>query len=55
MPKNKQLMNLVEDIEIRKLLEKTKLKMLADTHKESSRELRQELFLLLMKKDMMQA
>ena len=44
MPKNKQLMNLVEDIEIRKLLEKTKLKMLADTHKEISRELRQELF-----------
>ena len=44
MPKNKQLINLVEDIEIRKLLEKTKLKMLADTHKEISRELRQELF-----------
>ena len=44
MPKNKQLMKLVEDIETRKLLEKTKLKMLADTQKEISRELRQELF-----------
>ena len=42
--KNKQLLKLVEDIETRKLLEKTKLKMLADTQKEISRELRQELF-----------
>ena len=44
MPKNKQLMKLIEDINVRKLLEKTQMKMLSDTHKDISRELRQELF-----------
>ena len=55
MPKNKQLMKLIEDINVRKLLEKTQMKMLSDTHKDISRELRQELFLLLMKRVMMRA
>jgi preprotein translocase subunit SecA len=44
MPKNKQLMHLIEDVAIRKLLEKTRLSMLGDTRKEQARELRQELF-----------
>ncbi|RZO86578.1 MAG: preprotein translocase subunit SecA [Kiritimatiellaceae bacterium] len=44
MPKNKQLMHLIEDINIRKLLEKTQMKMLSDAYKETARELRQELF-----------
>jgi preprotein translocase subunit SecA len=43
-PKNKQLMQLIEDINIRKLLEKTQMKMLSDAYKDTSRELRQELF-----------
>ena len=44
MPKNKQLMRILEDVNIRKILEKTQLKMLSDANKELSRELRQELF-----------
>ncbi len=44
MPKNKQLMHMVEEVKYRKLLEKTQLQMLADTRKEQARELRQELF-----------
>ncbi|MEE9369581.1 MAG: preprotein translocase subunit SecA [Pontiella sp.] len=44
MPKNKQLMKLIEDVKIRKLLEKTQMSMLSDIRKEMSRELRQELF-----------
>jgi len=44
MPKNKQLMHLIEDVRIRKLLEKTQMSMLSDMRKELARELRQELF-----------
>ena len=44
MPKNKQLMHLIEDVRIRKLLEKTQLQMMGDMRKEQARELRQELF-----------
>ncbi len=44
MPKNKQLMHMVEDVSIRKLLEKTQMKMLSDTYKQTARELQQELF-----------
>jgi preprotein translocase subunit SecA len=44
MPKNKQLMHMIEDVSIRKLLEKTQMQMLSDMRKEQARELRQELF-----------
>ncbi len=44
MPKNKQLMHLIEDVSIRKLLEKTQMQMLSDTRKDQARQLRQELF-----------
>ncbi|MCF7817358.1 MAG: hypothetical protein K9M54_05690, partial [Kiritimatiellales bacterium] len=44
MPKNKQLMHMIEDVAIRKLLEKTRMSMLGDMRKEQARELRQELF-----------
>ncbi len=44
MPKNKQLMHLIEDVKLRKLLEKTQMSMLSDMRKELARELRQELF-----------
>ena len=44
MPKNKQLMHLIEDVRIRKLLEKTQLMMHSDIRKEQARALRQELF-----------
>ncbi|MCF7847204.1 MAG: preprotein translocase subunit SecA [Kiritimatiellales bacterium] len=44
MPKNKQLMHMIEDVKIRKLLEKIELQMLGDTRKEQARELRQELY-----------
>ncbi len=44
MPKNKQLMHIVEDVRIRKLLEKTQMAMLSDMRKEQARELRQELY-----------
>ena len=44
MPKNKQLMHMIEDVAIRKLLEKTRMAMLSDMRKEQARELRQELF-----------
>ncbi|VGO15967.1 hypothetical protein PDESU_04556 [Pontiella desulfatans] len=44
MPKNKQLMHLIEDVSIRKLLEKTQMSMLSDMRKEQARQLRQELF-----------
>ena len=44
MPKNKQLMHMIEDVKVRKLLEKTQMAMLSDMRKEQSRELRQELF-----------
>ena len=44
MPKNKQLMHLIEDVKIRKLLEKTQMSMLSDMRKELARDLQQELF-----------
>jgi len=44
MPKNKQLMHMIEDVSIRKLLEKTQMSMLSDMRKQQARELRQELF-----------
>ncbi|WP_372847072.1 preprotein translocase subunit SecA, partial [Pontiella sp.] len=44
MPKNKQLMHMIEDVKIRKLLEKTQMAMLSDMRKEQARKLRQELF-----------
>ncbi len=44
MPKNKQLMHMIEDVKIRKLLEKTQLQMLGDMRKNQARDLRQELF-----------
>jgi len=44
MPKNKQLMHMIEDVRIRKLLEKTKMRMLAKERGDQARELRQELF-----------
>ncbi len=44
MPKNKQLMHMVEDVRIRKLLEKTQLAMLSDMRKDQARALQQELY-----------
>jgi preprotein translocase subunit SecA len=44
MPKNKQLMHMIEDVKYRKLLEKTQMAMLSDMRKDQARELRQELF-----------
>ncbi|VGO21381.1 preprotein translocase subunit SecA [Pontiella sulfatireligans] len=44
MPKNKQLMHMIENVKYRKLLEKTQMQMLADTRKDQARALRQELF-----------
>ncbi len=44
MPKNKQLMQMIEDVKIRKLLEKTQMRMLAKERAPLARELRQELF-----------
>ncbi len=44
MPKNKQLMHMIEDVKIRKMLEKTKMKMLTKERQPQARELRQELF-----------
>ncbi len=44
MPKNKQLMHMIEDVRLRKLLEKTQMAMLSDMRKDLARELRQELF-----------
>jgi preprotein translocase subunit SecA len=44
MPKNKQLMHMIEDVKYRKLLEKTQLEMLKKEREALARELRQELF-----------
>ncbi len=44
MPKNKQLMHLVEEIEYRKLLEKTQMEMLKKENEKEARALRQELY-----------
>ncbi len=44
MPKNKQLMHMIEDVKYRKLLEKTQMEMLKKEREAMARELRQELF-----------
>jgi len=44
MPKNKQLMHMQEDPDIRKLLEQIEGAMLTDMRKEQARELREEMF-----------
>ena len=44
MPKNKQLMHLIEDVKYRKLLEKTQMDLLKKENQDQARELRQELF-----------
>ncbi|RKX33032.1 MAG: preprotein translocase subunit SecA, partial [Verrucomicrobia bacterium] len=44
MPKNKQLLHMLEDPRVRKLLEKVNAMMLTDMYKEQARELREELF-----------
>ncbi|NLX26623.1 MAG: preprotein translocase subunit SecA, partial [Lentisphaerae bacterium] len=44
MPKNKQLMHLIEDVNMRRLLEKTQLNMLKKENEKAARDLRQELF-----------
>jgi preprotein translocase subunit SecA len=44
MPKNKQLMHMIEDVKIRKLLEKTQMEMLKKERESQARDLRQELF-----------
>jgi preprotein translocase subunit SecA len=44
MPKNKQLMHMIEDVRVRKLLEKTQMAMLSDMRKDQARDLQQELF-----------
>ena len=44
MPKNKQLMHLVEDVKYRKLLEKIQMEMLKKENEKEARGLRQELY-----------
>ena len=44
MPKNKQLMHMIEDVKYRRLLEKTQLRMLSKENEALARELQQELF-----------
>ena len=44
MPKNKQLMHMVEDVKYRRLLEKTQMRMLSKENEALARELQQELF-----------
>ena len=44
MPKNKQLMHMIEDVKIRKLLEKTQMDMLKKDNSDIARDLQQELF-----------
>ena len=44
MPKNKQLMHMIEDVKYRKLLEKTQMNMLKKENESIGRDLRQELF-----------
>ena len=44
MPKNKQLMHMIEDVKYRKLLEKTQMDMLKKEREAHARALRQELF-----------
>ena len=47
MPKNKQLLHLLEEPKIRRLLEKVQSMMLVDMNKEQARELREELFFVI--------
>ncbi len=47
MPKNKQLLHLLEEPKTRKLLEKVQSMMLIDMNKEQARELREELFFVI--------
>ncbi len=47
MPKNKQLLHLLEEPKTRKLLEKVQGMMLVDMNKEQARELREELFFVI--------
>jgi len=51
MPKNKQLMHLIEDVKYRKLLEKTEMNMLRKENEKLARELQQELFFTIDEKD----
>ena len=44
MPKNKQLLKLMEDVEVRRLLERVNDTMLTDMRKEEARELREALY-----------
>ena len=44
MPKHKQLMHLLENVEIRKIHEETELRMLSEMYKEHARELKEELY-----------
>ena len=44
MPKNKQLLHMLEDTAVRKMVEQVELSMLSDMHKEQARNLREELF-----------
>ncbi|MEI6149046.1 MAG: preprotein translocase subunit SecA [bacterium] len=47
MPKHKQLMHLLEEPAVRRLLEKVEGQMLTDLHKEEARALREELFFMI--------
>jgi len=47
MPKNKQLLHLLEEPKTRRLLEKVQSMMLVDMNKEQARELREELFFVI--------
>lgn len=47
MPKNKQLLHLMEEPKTRRLLEKVQSMMLVDMNKEQARELREELFFVI--------
>jgi preprotein translocase subunit SecA len=47
MPKHKQLMHVLEDPSVRRLLEKVEGMMLTDMHKEQGRALREELFFMI--------
>ncbi len=44
MPKNKQLLHMMEESSIRKMVEQVEMTMLSDLHKEQARALREELF-----------
>lgn len=44
MPKHKQLMHLLENVDIRKIHEETELRMLSEMYKDHARELKEELY-----------